>query len=161
MKKYFALLLTFLLLPMTGCAQKADMQFYYPCTEIQYGNTDGVISNEARTAPGHEEDLIYLMKLYLEGPLSQNLYSPFPKGTLLQSLTQEDSSIHIKLSGQLDTMSGLDYTIACACIASTCFDLTDAQAVTVSTDQPDGPEMTLNRDSVALYDTRGISDSNE
>ena len=56
------------------------------------------------------------------------------------------------LSASLTLLSGVDLTLACACLARTCFSLTDAQSVTISSEGLGFVSMTLTRDSLVLSD---------
>jgi len=155
MKKGICLLLSLLLLAGTcGCSQTDDIRFYYPRSEVQYGIPDGVIASETRDMSRDDFDLTYLLKLYLEGPISQELYSPFPRGTALESLSYAGGQLFVVLNESFATLENLDYLIACACIASTCFDLTDAETVTVKTMHT---SITLTPESLVLEDTVATS----
>lgn len=154
MKKRLSLLLIFaLLISLAGCSPaQGNIRFYYPRSEIQYGQADGVIASESREAPGHEEDLTYLLMLYLEGPISQELTSPFPEGTTLQQLDIQENALSIVLSDALSQLDAMDYTIACACLAQTCFGLGEFDSVTVSSTLPGSTSITLTPDSVMFSD---------
>ena len=155
MKRVICLLLTLLLLCcLYGCDQEAEIHFFYSRIEVQYGISDGVIASEPRSIETDGRDLSYLLKLYLEGPISQELRSPFPRGTSLEALIQEDSIIVITLTEPFDELQNMDYMIACTCIASTCFGLTEADTVTIKTDVS---TLTLSRESVVLEDLTATS----
>jgi len=150
MKKWISLLLAVLLVfCLYGCRKDDSIQFYYPRTEIQYGVSDGVIAAENRNIEGTDRSLEFLLKLYLEGPVSQELRSPFPKGTALVSLSKTENTVFITLSEPFEMLENLDYIIACASVASTCFALTDADSVTITTEQT---ELTLTRENLSLAD---------
>ena len=150
MKKSIAIILIFLLiLGMIGCSEKETIHFYYLRTEVQYDVSQGVITAEEREIEGANRSLEYMLKLYLEGPVSQSLRSPFPKGTALTHLAQTGNSLVVTLSPPFGMLENMDYVIACACVASTCFALTDAQSVTIATGQT---EMTLTRDNLTIND---------
>ena len=150
MKKWISMILALVLLfGLVGCRQQESIHFYYPRTQIQYGVADGVIAAEPRELEGTNRSLEFILKLYLEGPVSQDLRSPFPKGTALANLKQEQDTIVVTLSPPFGLLEDLDYIIACACVASTCFALTEAESVTVATGQT---QMTLTRDNLSLAD---------
>lgn len=151
MRKAICLLLTLLLLLGTcGCSQTDELRFYYPRSEVQYGIPDGVIVSEVRSIEGKDADLTFLLKLYLEGPISHGLYSPFPQGTALESLSYAGGQLFIVLSESFTSLENMDYMIACVCIASTCFGLTDADTVTVKTQHT---SISLTPDSLMLEAT--------
>lgn len=153
------LLITALLAVFPGCSE-ADgdsVSFYYLRTELSYSTEDGVIAPEARAISGSREDLNYLLRLYLEGPLTDMMTSPFPVGTQLISVEQEDSSLLLELSGEFAALEGIDLTMAGACLASTCFALTDAEAVQITAGTPeDNISITLTRNSLTLLDDSAV-----
>ena len=156
MKKCLSLILVLvLMLGLIGCKKQQTFSFYYPRTEILYGVNDGVIAPEERKVEVSDPSLDFLLKLYLEGPVSQDLRTPFPKGTALTGLKFQEDSIYVLLSPSFNLLEDLNYVIACACIASTCFALTGANSVTVATGQT---EMTLTREALYQSDyTAGLS----
>ena len=115
MKRFWTLLLILsLCLSLTACAGRDAVTYYYvrPKLEYQYGVADGVMVGESREAAGHVDDLRYLLILYFHGPVSDNLRSPFPSGTSLEELVQEEDSLTIRLSGIVSMMEGTDLTLA-------------------------------------------------
>lgn len=151
MKKGICILLSLLLvIGICGCGQSQDIRFFYPRAEILYGAPDGVIASETRDLNRNDFDLTYLLKLYLEGPISQELYSPFPRGTGLESLSYAGGQLFLVLSEPFASQENLEYMIACACMASTCFALTDAETVTIKTANT---SITLTPESLVLEDT--------
>lgn len=154
MKKRCALLCCMLLM-LCGCtAKNDDILFYYPRKDFSYGTQDGVIASETREAPGHEEDLDYLLTMYLEGPLDPSLHSPFPRGTALEGFTYSDATMYVTLSEAFAQLEGIDHTIASACLAYTCFHLTAAEKVVIKCNSEDygNRSITLSRDAMILYD---------
>lgn len=150
----FAMLLCLMVL-LTGCTgSEQGLRFAYQQKEPRYGSADGVIGWENRQAPGHEEDLQYLLTLYLEGPLDDTLFSPFPAGTALEGFTYSDSTLYVTLTEQYAGLDGIAHTVASACIAQTCFQLTPAEKVVIkcTSEQFGNKSITLYRDSVLLYD---------
>ena len=118
MRKCCALLLCCMLLALCGCkSSDDDILFYYTRREFSYGSQDGVIASETREAPGHEDDLEYLLTLYFEGPLDQALQSPFPRGTALEGFTYSDATMYVTVNEAFARLEGMDHTIASACVA--------------------------------------------
>ena len=138
-----------IILSLLGCDKQQDIRFYYPRNEIQYGVADGVISGETREISPEENNLEYLLKLYLEGPVSLDLYAPFPAGTSLISFISDKSSLVLTLSDSFSELQNLEYTIACASIAATCFDLTDVQTVTIHAAET---SITIDRQGLMFWD---------
>ena len=109
--------------------QSAQVPFFYPRAEFDHGASDGVIAPEIHEISGHHGDLRYLLALYLQGPSDVELRRAFPSGTILVDLVQENKSVTITLSSTAAVLSGIDQTIACACLAETCFAISDVQQV--------------------------------
>ena len=155
MRKYLALLLVLAMtLSLAACASPSAVTYYYVRNEDEYlyGVADGVMVGESREAAGHVDDLRYLLILYFHGPVSDYLRSPFPSGTTLEAVVREDDALIIQLSSIVSVMEGMDLTLACACLARTCFGLTDVQTVTIFADGFGAVSMTLERDSLLLVD---------
>ena len=102
-----------------GTGLKDPVTFYYPRSITTYGQEDSIISYEFREASGHANDLEYLISLYLHGPMDDSMVSPFPQGTRLISLKQNDGILYLTLSDSFANQSSLDLSIACACLSKT------------------------------------------
>ena len=157
MKRLTSLLLAgILLLSCSGCVrdpQASEVPFYYRRAEFDFGTPDGIIAQELHDVSGHTNDLRYLLALYLQGPSDQELILPFPEGTVLAELTQERKTVTITLSAAASGLEELDLTIACVCLAQTCFAICDAQQVHIQSPvSPAGKsvDMTITRDSLLL-----------
>ena len=156
--------LILVLLMLTGCTpQDPQLHFYYRQKELVYGAADGVIAMEPREAPGHEDDLDYLLTLYLEGPLDDTLVSPFPQGTAMEGFTYSDATMYVTLNDVYASLDGMDHTIASACIAHTCFDLTKAEKVVIkcTSSEYGNKSITLTRDALLLTDDSTATASTE
>jgi len=154
LKRVFCLILAFSLL-LSGCSFfgeriKAPVTFYYLCDKYQE-ELCCVIASEEREASGHVGDLPYLLALYLMGPTSDELLSPLRAGTRISSVL-EDDHIYLELSGIADSMSDIDFSLACACLTLTCLDITDAKEVTIRSGDR---TKTLSHELLTLYDTTG------
>ena len=160
MKKLFIpVLCAALVFSLAGCVQTPeDGMFYYTRYDdaYQYGQENAVIAGEYREITSHNQDLTYLLTLYFHGPTQENLCSPFPSGITLRSVERTRDTLMVELSASLTMLSGTDLTLACACLAKTCFSLTDAQAVTISSDGLGFVSITLTRDSLVLFDDTPI-----
>ena len=160
MRKIIALLLAaVLLLGVFGCTQTMDTAvFYYTRYEDSYlyGQENAVIASEYRDITGHAGDLKYLLTLYFHGPTMEALTSPFPSGMGLRSVELVDDTLFIELSSSLTMLGSTDLTLACACLAQTCFGLCEAQSVSISAEGLGIVSMTLTRDSLLLADDTPI-----
>ena len=110
-----------------------NVTFYYVRSEFAYGTEYGAIGSELREVGGHEEDLNYLLALYLEGPLSAGLRSPLPGKASVQilDLSQKGDALHIRLSDLSSVMTDSQFSIACACLTKTCLGIHHVQAVQI------------------------------
>ena len=149
------------LLSLTGCAdasEPADSQivFYYPRVKINYGQEDSVISSELRDVQNRANDVNYVIRLYLNGPVSDELYSPFYSDTTLFGAERVDDTLYITLGGkEINQKSQLQFTIACACLAKTCFSLTDVSEIHINTlirDNSGMPDLVFNKNNIILWD---------
>ncbi len=152
MKRIFCLILALLLL-LSGCLNRKErentVRFCYPRSTVQYGEEDGVIAWEEREASGNLE---YLLALYFAGPEDITLSAPLPAGTQLLNIARNDEILALTFSGELDALQGMDLTVTGACIASTCFALTDAGQVVLRTKENLSVFSALREDSFLLYD---------
>jgi len=147
-------------LPLFGCAQEETIQkpvtFYYRRSEVAYGESDGVIATEQRESLGHEGDILYLLSQYLSGPQSGKLAQTFPDDLVIVSLHYENNLAKIIFSYHLAELSGLDLTIACACVTKTVIELTGVEAVQMSAAGEllnEYQSITMDSDCLLLLDT--------
>lgn len=159
MKKTACLLLAaVLLLSLWGCSfsgsGKEPIEFYYLRSTFVYGAEDGVITSETRESSGHGGDLQYLLSLYLRGPLDEKLVSPFPDCRIVE-IRRDSKALRLTFDAAFAQLEDIDLTLACACLAKTCFGLSDAHQIKIDAEAPDGNSafsITLNRDSLILED---------
>ena len=136
-----------------GTEHSEDMNqyhFYYLRNDILYGAEDGVISCEFRERDDTVTDT--LLKIYFHGPVSEHLVSPFPKGTKLDSVKQYDDNLLVFLSHEFTHLSEMEHTLACACLAKTCFSLYDVSMITIRITGTD-KSTTLSLDSLTFIDS--------
>lgn len=170
MKKYLCLLLTLILIfPLWGCQFEGNSMmepavFYYPWADLEAKMEQDpnctAIGSETREASGHGGDLTYLLSLYLRGPLDPDLHAPFPTGCRLLDVTMNGDTLRVTLDAPFATLKNTELTLACACLAKTCFSLTDAAQVQIIAAGPDGSgsvDMTIGIDSVLLADDSFLS----
>ena len=141
MKRILCLFLVCALcLPLLGCKPKSEdiedpVNFYYrrSVDTITFGKADGVITSEQREAAGHRDDPAYLINLYLKGPAGTGMNRTFPKGVELVKFSLEGGCAYITVSDFFSTLTGINLTLACACLTLTVCELTGAKQLTVST----------------------------
>ena len=157
MKRFTAAaVLVLLLLSMAGCSlfsgkAGSPVLFYYQRSEYQYGQPDGVICPEERDGTGHITDMKYLLSLYLAGPLSEELSSPFPAGLRVIDVKRQTrlNLVRVTLSGELDTLSESQRTLALACLTLTCLEMSGEESVVIAWDDE---LVTMDRSCLTLFD---------
>ena len=152
MKHFLAIFLILALLAgFASCAEEESVTYYYLRKENDYlsGTPNGIIVGETREAAGSVHNLQDLLILYLHGPSNENFRAPFPRDTRLIGLEQTDTELLIRLSGAAEELKDSNLTLACACMAQTCFGLTDVDSVTITAGEM---SMTMTRNSLLLVD---------
>ena len=156
MKKLLCAVLPLLLL-LCGCQSepklKQPVRFHYPNAQISYGTETGLIGSEQRE--GSDMDTAQLLNVYLQGPSDLELTNPFPKGTSLISLSQQGTTLTLTLSNRYADLSGIDLSLANACLAKTAMELTGAREVVIRCESKplDGDDsVRLTADTLILYD---------
>ena len=128
------LLLLTLTLCCLGCQGETDSQhaFYYLRTNdtISYGQEDALITAHFQDL-GPEMELDTILQLYLDGPMEENLRSPFPRGTYLLGAAPENDILKVILSREFSTLDGIQLTLAGACLTATCRDLTGFETIQI------------------------------
>lgn len=146
--KRFILVTVILSLLFSGCAFGGDglkepVTFYYlrdhsDPEDYDAFFTEGAIGFEEREASGHRQDLNYLLKLYLRGPLNGDLESPFPVGSRITDIQLEDRTLTVTMNFIPSQYNDMELTISCGCLAKTCMGLADVDTVTVQAFNQEG-----------------------
>lgn len=166
MKRFFSVAMIILICcSLFGCNSfgtgiKEPVTFYYPRSLATYGHEDSIIASELRESSGHTNDPDYLISLYLHGPMDDSLVSPFPQGTSLISLEQENHILYLVLSDSFANQSNLDISIACACLSKTCFELCSVEQVEIRTENiPLGQTqaVVITKDNIQLHDNSAVT----
>ena len=130
----FLLLLLILTLTCLGCQgeESPEHAFYYLRTDdtIAYGQEDALITAHFPELDSDVE-LDTVLQLYLDGHMGENMRSPFPRGTYLLNVTAEDDTLQLILSREFSTLDSIQLTLAGACLAATCHDLTGFEKIQV------------------------------
>lgn len=125
--------------------------FYYRAESIDYAAADGLIRAETRDlgeAPLSAQELV---ELYLQGPDSDGLASPFPRGVTLRGLGTSGTVLTLRLSEEYGALQGVDASIADACIVKTMLGLPDLRRVRITVEDGEGNVLRS-----ALYDADDI-----
>ena len=147
MKRFFAFIFAITLL-LSGCSlanqnMKEPVEFYYLRTcsgneDYKAYFSDGAIVAELREASGHKEDLFYLISMYLRGPLTPELTSPFPSGSAVSRVIRDGDTLYVNLNAAAANAEDLELTLVWACLAKTCMALTDATVIHIESRNIDG-----------------------
>ena len=159
MKKLLCILLALCLLPLFGCAQPEDpienpVFFYYRQKTLTYDNENSVITKELRDAGRRADDISYLLEQYLRGP-----QSTFPRGSRITLQVQEDTAV-IVVNSNFATLTGIDLTLACACLTLTVCELTGTEHALIQGQDMllDGNQsIAMSRSSILLLDSSNIA----
>jgi germination protein M len=141
MKKCISLLLCLcLLLSFCGCARRVEahqvpVRFYYPRTidAIQYTASGGAFTYEDREGAGYTDNIPYLLNLYFRGPADATLRNPFPTATSVTELKVYGKYAFLTVSDSFAQLTGMELTIACACLTLTVTELTGAETLCLRT----------------------------
>lgn len=149
-----AALILALLLISTGCSlfsekNQTSVVFYYEQAEYQYGGQESVIIGEERDITGHVTDMKYLLSLYMMGPLSDTLQSPFPAGMQVLDVKVRMDLVRITVSEELNTLSDTRHSLALACLALTGLELSGQESVVIVCGEE---HIVMDRSMLTLYD---------
>lgn len=160
MKRLFGLILTLALcLSLCACGSGKDkiqqpVNFYYRCSELSYDTSDGLIRAYVAEAAGYTE-VLPLLRLYLQGTTDAAFTSTFPAGIQLLDAYVMGKTIYLELNESMADLTGIDLTIACACLTMTALELVDATNVCISANGAamDGsPSITMSLNDLILQD---------
>ena len=158
MKRVIVIALALLLL--TGCSPTPSgentVTFYYPRKNLVYSFSDLPIGAEARDCA--DEALEYVLRLYLLGPTDENLESLYPSSIRLLSIEEEDGALAVTLSPGGNQMRDIDFSLAGACLAKTCFAYGGYSSVTIRSGDR---ELTLKNDDLLFRDDSATLDSSK
>ena len=135
MKRYYLILLALsLALLSCGCVREKTVSeesfsFYYLSDKIEFQQDDGFIGKEMRNVTGL--DAAQMLELYLKGPQSQALVSPFPNGVTLVDFNSKGNNAVVKLSAEFAQLSEFRLASACACLTLTLCDFSGVSTVTI------------------------------
>ena len=161
MKRFICLLLALVTVcSLWACRKETEefvhpVQFYYYRTEPTHGAQDSYIAPETREAGIHHKDLAYLLDLYLKGPASAEFSSPFPAGTTLIRTSLANNTLTITLSDDFAQLSGIDLSVACACLTKTGMTLSGAARIEIQAQNAllDGKEkISMSKTDLILLD---------
>ncbi len=160
MKKAICLFLCCIsLLLCFGCTEEAleiqeGLCLYYPAAQLSYQPGSRAIGSESRTLDEHA-DLAQILNIYFRGPEAEYLLPAFPVGLRIVKTTTEDKTVYITVSSHMAELSGLELTMACACLTLTTLELTGAETVVINAEDAllDGQKsITMDKNTLLLTD---------
>ena len=145
MKKWTALFLTLILAVapvLSGCEDNPVpgdhvLSFYYPRAdacymnpESDYSSSDGLIGIELRDTSQSQNNIEFLINLYLKGPKDPAFINPFPEKTTVISYRIVGSNMTLILSPEFSRLTGADLTLASACLTQSLLTFFEPEGVT-------------------------------
>ena len=141
MKRFVSIILAALLLiSLCGCGTNTQDKFNDPVnfyflrdkTEtVKHSDETSVLVPLIREGDGIRSNLLLLLNRYLSDPGAEGFRSPFPRGTSVISVRNDENLVEITLTDSIAEYSGLDLTLACACLSYTIMELTGTQGVRI------------------------------
>ena len=137
MKRILCVLLLILLL--SGCSQPQEeppkqteaVDFYYSGVLGEFSSA--AVLPESRNLETTKLTLEELIDLYLKGPVSEGLRSPFPAGTVLEDLYMKDQVAYLTFNDAYAELTGIGLTLANACMVYTLTQFPDVDGVCLRT----------------------------
>lgn len=133
MKQKFSLFLLIVSLLLCGCIKTDndgnETTFYYIRENHIYSSEQTVFITENRSVSG---DLSTILDVYLSGPVTKGMVSPFPEDVKVQSLSIKGERLYLDLGANFANLSGIELTLACSALSKTCFQLCGARDVSIS-----------------------------
>ena len=124
-----------LLFSLCACQAESEpgCEFYYlqPTEPHTIGTGGSVLAAEFREIDPDVMSAKELIRLYLEGSVSDGFISPFPPGTTLERISIDDGHLRVLLSDEFSSLEGIAQTLASTCFCRTCFSLFDLQHITI------------------------------
>lgn len=159
MKRTLCLILCICLLAgFAGCTDDSSQDpanFYYRQSHISYDSENGIIGAEIHDLAGLRDDTEALFAAYFSGPESSSLESPFPRDTGVVSWSIKNNSLELVMNEAFAALSGVELSIACACISQTFLEVFSVRQVVIRAEHSalDGNNsITMTADNLLLKD---------
>lgn len=154
MRRAIALLLTAVLLAaLFGCSPSGETVsddgavFYYRAAEDSIASESGVLAPEVRQVDVTDYDMKAFLTLYLLGPQSEELVSPFPKNLRVIHVQNNQNAVVVVLDDSIASLSAVGLSVAASCLAQTLYVCYGTQSVTIQ-----AQTVQLNgKDSIVIY----------
>lgn len=166
MKRLFPILLAIILMfSLIACRSKEDVilqpvNYYYRNAQLTFGAENSLISAKVADAAAFNGDTLAILNDYLNGPDDDRFDVTFPASTKLLQMNLTSGTAYLQMNDSLSRLTGIDLTIACACITKTTMELTGATAVCISTSNEllDGAaSITMDESNLILFDNTNVS----
>lgn len=165
MKRMIAFILTAaLLLPLlTACSHPITpspqmlnpAELYFRRTEVQHGSEDGVLCAQTVDLGQTVPELDAFLELYLKTPPAEGLESPFPKQLQILAASVSNDTVTLQLGGAYAELSGIQATIADACLAKTVLPYAGAEKLLLTVSDSAGQTVRtkkLSESDLLLFD---------
>ena len=160
MNKILALAFSLLLiLSCSACGYQNDpaqqVSFYYCAKDPADTGHSTHISPEL-WEDIRQNSLEEIIDLYLSGPRTEDLRSPFPEGLQIVLAEQQDSTMYLTVSPHLCQLTDMELTVACACLTLTIIELRQVQQVVITPEEGllDGQKsITMDKNALLLQIT--------
>lgn len=150
MKKVLTVALTGLLLGLCGCAHSygegqdaGAYRVYYSALGDQYASM--AVGHEVWELPEGTQPVPGLLRALFHGPEAQGLSSPFPDGVRLLDWELEEGCLHLDLSEQYGSLTGVDLTVADACLTLTLCQVEGVESVYVTVEGNEIPYRSIQQ----------------
>ena len=127
----------------SGSQEEGSYLIYYSALADQEG--ESAVEGERRVLSQGQETIPGLMELLLEQPQSPELTSPFPSGLQLLDWQLSEGVLYLNLSDQYYSLSGVDLTLADACLTLTLCQLEEVDSVYVTVEGHDLPYRSIQQ----------------
>lgn len=133
-RKLLSLVLALLLL--CGCTATSNsvqgwVDFYYLKNDLNLDKDNSMIVPESVDIGEQSNDLKAALELYLQGPQSGYLYSPFPDDIKLIAVQKIEGRVEITMNARLASLTGIELTLACCCLAKTCTSISGIEEIRI------------------------------
>lgn len=161
MKKLISLVLcAAVLFTLAACTEEEPkieqpVQLYYRTAVADTEIASSVIAPLTAEGAGLKDDPQALLNEYLKGTSESGYLTTFPASTKLLSLELTEDTATLLLNPSITRLSGVDLTVACACITMTTIELTGVTTVRIraSNSTLDGAEeIVMDAESLILQD---------
>lgn len=152
-------LLLAVIFSFAGCQEEAPLKdpvnFYYRRIQTEFGKETGVIDVMVVEGDGKKGDHLAMLNQYLLGINNSSFASTFPVSTQVTDLRILGDTAFLTLNPALGQYSGMDLTIACACLTLTTMELTGTQQVSIritSGTLNGSDQIIMDRNTILLLD---------